>query len=109
MLASLLASFPFQLWFISSNSSIKHLVSSQQLLGAQFCIGCLFLREMKGKSMCFAHGEGAFVAGWLGRHTDGALGQSQGGGIGHPNSRLSHRVTNFLTCLNLYALPAGGG
>lgn len=27
MLASLLASFPFQLWLISSNISIKHLVS----------------------------------------------------------------------------------
>lgn len=47
MLASLLAFFPFQLWFISSNISIKHLVSSHY--GAHFCTGCLFLRIIKGK------------------------------------------------------------
>lgn len=56
MLASLLASFPFQLWFISSNISIKHFVSSHY--GAHFCTGCLFLREMKRKRMSPAHVEG---------------------------------------------------
>lgn len=71
MLASLLASFPFQLWFISSNISIKHFVSGHYR--AHFCTGCLFLREMKRKSMCLAHVEGAFTNEWVGRHTQTVL------------------------------------
>lgn len=75
MLASLLASFPFQLWFISGNISIKLFVSSHY--GAHFCPGCLFLREMKRKSMCLAHAEGAFTRGWVGRRTQTELGDNQ--------------------------------
>lgn len=66
MLASSLASFPCQLRFISSNISIKHLVSSHY--GAQLCTGCLFLKEMKGKSICLAHVEDRWVAGQADAH-----------------------------------------
>lgn len=49
MLVSLLALFPFQLPFISSKISIKHL--SQQPLWGPGLYWCLFLRVIKGKSM----------------------------------------------------------
>lgn len=75
MLASSLASFPFQLQFISSSISIKHLVSSHY--GAQFCTGCLFLKEMKGKSMSLVHVENGWVGGWAGRRTQTVLWDSQ--------------------------------
>ena len=54
MLASLLASFPFQLRFISSNISIKHLVSSHY--GAQFCTGRPFLSNKRKKHAPCARG-----------------------------------------------------
>lgn len=67
MLASLPASFPFQLWFISSNISIKHLVSSHY--GVWFCPGRRSL-VIKGERMCHAHVEGAVRAEGVRGHTD---------------------------------------
>ena len=113
MLASLLAFFPFQLWFISSNISIKHLVSSHY--GAHFCTGCLFLRIIKGKK--HAPGpQGGSIHGWVGghiyMHTPPHTHRTHSFGTvrGQPDSRrgFSALYVTYVTFLNLYALPTVG-
>ena len=113
MLASLLAFFPFQLWFISSNISIKHLVSSHY--GAHFCTGCLFLRIIKGKK--HAPGpQGGSIHRWVGghiyMHTPPPTPRTHSFGTvrGQPDSRrgFSALYVTYVTFLNLYALPTVG-
>lgn len=113
MSASLLASFPFQLWFISSNISIKHLVSSHY--GAQFCAGCPSLSNKRKKHVPRARG-GSFqwwvgerVSGWVRRHTHRQCFRSIRGRLDpRGGSSLSHCTTKPLTHLHLCALPAVG-
>lgn len=105
MSASLLASFPFQLWFISSNISIKHLVSSHY--GAQFCAGCPSLSNKRKKHLPRAHG-GSFqwwvgerVSGWVHRHTHRQCFRSTRGRLdprgGVPALSLHDKAANLST------------